>query len=151
MTNNSPSMISERLSSSGMARSSSEVQRASRVFDVGLMAVVTMRRLLAEHGWTDSSNRTPLPSRRSRFALERSDDLGGDPAAVEAARLRGDSLTVDAALVHQRRVEGDVAADRSERGRRVEVSPGGVRRRAVGDGDGEVGGDAFPLAGGPAR
>ena len=73
-----------------------------------------------------------------RAALERADDVGGDPAAVEAALLRTHRLTVDRAG-EPRRVEGQVAGDRLEAARRCLVGPRDrgepehvpVRRRAL--------------------
>ena len=41
-------------------------------------------------------------------ALERAGEVGGDPAAVEVALLRGDALVVEPRGVHPPRVEGDV-------------------------------------------
>jgi len=64
----------------------------------------------------------PLPAPASGFALERSDDVGGDPAAVEPASLRQHPLPVDVALDHGRH-EGQEPGDRHEPGGRRLITP----------------------------
>jgi hypothetical protein len=61
--------------------------------------------------------------RRIRVALERADDLGRDPAAVEVARLRRHALVVDEAGVHPAGIERDGVADRLEGLDRVVIRP----------------------------
>ena len=50
-----------------------------------------------------------------------------DPAAIEAAGLRGDLLPVDGAAVNSRGHHGDRASDRPEARGGVQVAPGGLR------------------------
>src|SRR4051794_34792599 len=61
---------------------------------------------------TDTPRMIPResPVLGARLALERPFDLGGDPAAVEAAGLRRRLLVADPALVDPRCVERDVVA-----------------------------------------
>ena len=78
---------------------------------------------------------TGLPAEGAGVALERSDDLVGDPAAVEAAGLRADQLAVDEGPVDPAGVEGDRAAQvleaRASGPRRTSRrrAPAGRRRR----------------------
>ena len=78
------------------------------------------------------------PAARARPSLERPDEVGGDPAAVEVAGVRRDDLVVDAALVDPLRVEGD-AGRRSRRTRawgpgRARPRPASAARRRRGRG-----------------
>lgn len=84
-------------------------------------------------------------------AFEGAGDVGGDPAAVEVPRLRGDAFSVDIAGVHGDGEEGDVLLEERVTRDGVFVGP----RRAVGtpvsDDDVVVIGVPFPLAVGLPR
>src|SRR5438552_3950428 len=96
---------------------------------------------------TKTAEKAILPALRPRPALERSDHVGRDPAAIEIAFLRLHPLAVDVAGIHASRVEGDVVRDRLVAGGRRLVEPGGVLRRTAGDRDGVV----ARVAGGAGR
>src|SRR5881628_723060 len=95
---------------------------------------------------TKTAEEAILPALRLRPALERSDHVARDPAAVEVALLCQHPLAVDVAGIHARRVEGDVVRDRLVAGGRRRVEPGGVLGRTAGNRDGVVARDALPLA-----
>ena len=98
--------------------------------------------------WFAASIRvSALPAVGAGAALERADEIAGDPAAVEAAGLRLDELAVERAFVHESGVEGDGVADRLERRRRVGVCPGRpLDSAAVAADHVEVRRDPLPLA-----
>ena len=65
---------------------------------------------------TQRSGREGSPAQRAGRALERADQVGGDPPAVEVALLRLHPLVVEPGGVDAAGVEGDVAASASKPG-----------------------------------
>jgi hypothetical protein len=59
-------------------------------------------------------------------ALERARQIGGDPAPVEATRLRDDPLVIDKTGIHAARIERHIARDGAQPGRRAVLAPSGV-------------------------
>src|SRR5690349_7730789 len=57
------------------------------------------------------SLRRALPTGRARPTLEGTDDIRGNPAAIEVAGLRPYKLVADVAVIYARRVEGDEILD----------------------------------------
>src|SRR5262245_26443728 len=92
-----------------------------------------------------------LPAHGARRALERSDDLRRDPPAVEVAVHRRHALAVDPAGVEPTGIEGEVAADRLEPGRRIPIAPCRGRSPGLADHDVEVVGLSLPLAERPVQ
>src|SRR4051794_27790747 len=97
------------------------------------------------------STRPGLPAERAGRSFERSGDVGGDPAAVEAAFLGDHELVVEPGGVDAAGVERDMVRERLVAARGFVVGPGD--RPPAGRGV-EVAGGALELApgrAGPAR
>ena len=89
---------------------------------------VDLRRRRVQHpGCADRGLTLRPPALRPGLALERPDDLRGDPAAIEVARLRGRPLVADPGLVDLPRRKPEVVLDGLVVWRRVEVRPSGIR------------------------
>ena len=73
-----------------------------------------------------------LPVLGAGGAFEGAGDSGGDPAAVEVARLRDDAFAVDGAFVDAIGIEGDVVAEVCVSGGGLDVAPGGVEADRAG-------------------
>src|SRR4051812_23929640 len=94
----------------------------------------------------------PSPTTGARCALERADQGGRDPAAVEVALLRVDTLPAQPGAVDAARVERDVAAQGLVARRRVGVRPAHRGHAPLADGSVHVARRALELApGGAAR
>ncbi len=66
----------------------------------------------------------PLPAAAAGTSLEGTGHVGGDPAAVEVARLGHDTFVIDPGLVDPSWVEGDEASDGLVAGQRPGIRPG---------------------------
>ena len=86
------------------------------------------------------------PPKAARHSLERAGDARCNPATVKTAGLRRDLLTVDAAEIKRRCVEGDMIAQGSKRGCRVGVAPADAGQNGIPDNHIPIRRGALPLA-----
>src|SRR5215210_5651209 len=93
---------------------------------------------------TERSTRLPAPG--AGATLERTDDVGSDPTAVEVPLLRLNLLPVHPARIHRRRIEGHVVLETGVGGNRVRVEPGGPALPSLVGLDVVVACHALPLA-----
>lgn len=77
------------------------------------------------------ANTGDLPTARTGATLEWPDDIGGNPAAVKAARLGDDFLVADVAGFHELGVESEVILQVFVGGWWGGVGPGGVHGRVA--------------------
>src|SRR5437667_1508216 len=92
-----------------------------------------------------SRRRTRSPGLGARSALERSDELGRDPAALVEPGLWLHAMLADPAWTHPAWIECDVVLDPLVPGIRRSVAPGGVLRTAATGEYGPVGRDSLPF------
>src|SRR5207249_4514177 len=78
-----------------------------------------------------SRRRSRSPGLGARSALERSDELGRDPAAIVEPGLWLHAMLADPACTHPSWIECDVVLDPLVPGIRRSVAPGGVLRTAA--------------------
>src|SRR5881398_2647369 len=92
-----------------------------------------------------SRRRSRSPGLGARSALERSDELGRDPAAIVEPGLWLHAMLADPACTHPSWIECDVVLDPLVPGIRRSVAPGGVLRTAATGEYGPVGRDSLPF------
>src|SRR5438093_1348567 len=92
-----------------------------------------------------SRRRTRSPGLGAQSALEWSDELGRDPAAIVQPGLWLHAVLADPACTHPSWIECDVVLDPLVPGIRRAVAPGGVLRTAATGEYGPVGRDSLPF------
>jgi hypothetical protein len=90
-------------------------------------------------------------AKRFRWSLERSDEVGGDPATVEVARLRLHPLVAHPGDIHAPGMERDVIVQRLIGRRRVAIGPRDCMNAAAVDDRVEVARGAFEFTPGRLR
>jgi hypothetical protein len=99
----------------------------------------------AQRGLVGTALMRSLPGLAAGLALERADQLGRDPAAVEAAGLRQDGCTVHLAI-KRRRIERNAIGQRFGTGQRLRVTPGHAGQAAIAMDQGPVPRRPLPFA-----